>query len=146
MASWPDRPSVRIPEDEFRCEAMANGNRASRKDWDSKPHRCVRKANQMRGVRQVCAWHAKLEAVRWWNDEPVIGRVLPAELRVGHLRFAAGCSIDTAQGAIDRLKARHDRLEAALRMGLQLGESGKHGDGDTCPTCHFVKETKKALK
>ena len=40
---------------------------------------------------------------------------------------------------------RASELERVLRMGLQLGESGGHGSGNKCPTCHFVREARKAL-
>lgn len=56
------------PPDDLRCEARSktvDGRRLT-------PHRCVRKASQMRGLRQVCAWHAKLADVQWWCDEPLI--------------------------------------------------------------------------
>lgn len=70
---------------------------------------------------------------------------LPQELRVGVTRFQAGVTVDTAQGAIDRLYIRYLAVEKALAMGLQLGESGKHGDGESCPTCHFVRVAREAL-
>lgn len=43
-------------------------------------------------------------------------------------------------------EVRYAPVVAALRMGLQLGESGKHGRGRSCPTCHFVREARKALR
>lgn len=58
------------PPDDARCEAMAKGVPGSSRYPQS--HRCVRKANQMRGLRQVCPWHAALHVVRWWCDEPLI--------------------------------------------------------------------------
>jgi hypothetical protein len=36
-------------------------------------------------------------------------------------------------------------LEAALQMGIQLCASGGHGDGEQCPTCHFMREAQKAV-
>jgi hypothetical protein len=44
-----------------------------------------------------------------------------------------------------RLEAENAKLRSALQMGLDLGESDKHGDGPSCPTCHFVREARKAL-
>lgn len=70
---------------------------------------------------------------------------LAQNIRVGAVRFNAGCDTETAQGAIDRLYARYRAIEDALRIGLDLGESGKHGEGSNCPTCHFVREARKAL-
>jgi hypothetical protein len=75
----------------------------------------------------------------------VMSGKLPQELRVGVTRFQAGVAVDTAQGAIDRLYSRCLAVEKALTMGLQLGESGNHGDGDACPTCHFVRVAREAL-
>lgn len=70
---------------------------------------------------------------------------LPKELRVGATRFSRGVALEVAQECIDRHIARYREIERVLEMGLRLGESGKHGDGDKCPTCHFVREARKAL-
>lgn len=46
---------------------------------------------------------------------------------------------------IDR-NVRLAKMEAALRMGLQLADSGGHdGGGENCPTCHFVNVAREAL-
>lgn len=50
-----------------------------------------------------------------------------------------------AQQGYRQAEEHYKPIVAALRMGLQLGESGKHGDGERCPTCHFVREARKAL-
>lgn len=57
-------------------------------------------------------------------------------------------SDDYWEGREDRyreMQAENEQLRLALEMGLQLGESGKHGDGKNCPTCHFVREARAAL-
>jgi len=46
---------------------------------------------------------------------------------------------------IERLEAQNKQLRTALLMGVQLCESGGHGKGDKCPTCHFMREAQKAL-
>ncbi len=37
------------------------------------------------------------------------------------------------------------RLRTVLKMGVQLCESGGHGKGEQCPTCHFMREAQAAL-
>lgn len=41
--------------------------------------------------------------------------------------------------------AKIETLEAALQMGIQLCESGGHGAGEKCPTCHFMREAQRAI-
>ena len=55
-----------------------------------------------------------------------------------HRTALAGCDCTIAEQAIDRLML-------ALTQGLQLAESGGHGKGVTCPTCHFVRHARHAL-
>jgi hypothetical protein len=38
-----------------------------------------------------------------------------------------------------------DRMRAALKMGIQLCETGGHGDGESCPTCHFMRVAQEAI-
>lgn len=49
------------------------------------------------------------------------------------------------EAEIARLRAENELLRGALRIGLELGERGNHGERDNCPTCHFVREARKAL-
>lgn len=66
-----------------------------------------------------------------------------AELKAS-LEHALGC-LGTELEEAEKYRAEIERLRLALEMGLQLGESGKHGDGKNCPTCHFVREARAAL-
>jgi hypothetical protein len=68
-------------------------------------------------------------------------------------------ALESAEAEIERLyeeRMKLDRvvtaqydgneyLRSALQMGVQLAESGGHGNGDNCPTCHFMREAKIAL-
>lgn len=50
--------------------------------------------------------------------------------------------------AADRMESDAKEIAAlreVLQMGVQLCESGGHGRGDKCPTCHFMREAQKAL-
>lgn len=69
-----------------------------------------------------------------WESNGSLTDNLPAKLHVEQTR-------DTMEEAADKI----ERLRLALEMGLQLGESGKHGDGKNCPTCHFVRAARAAL-
>jgi hypothetical protein len=48
-------------------------------------------------------------------------------------------------GEIEGLMKVIAALREVLQMGVQLCESGGHGRGDKCPTCHFMREAQKAL-
>lgn len=54
-----------------------------------------------------------------------------------------------AAGKIEQLHAQVSRMRSALLMGVQLAESGGHSAVDpqpACPTCHFLREAKEALR
>lgn len=54
-------------------------------------------------------------------------------------------AVEAVYDFFGRAFAASPQIISALRMGLQLGESGQHGAGKSCPTCHFVQEARKAL-
>lgn len=45
----------------------------------------------------------------------------------------------------DYLAGQVVKLRAVLKMGVQLCESGGHGKGEKCPTCHFMRVAQAAL-
>lgn len=57
----------------------------------------------------------------------------------------SNCGTELATTNADPLNNTIEQLRDALRIGLELGESGGHGTGANCPTCHFVREARKAL-
>jgi hypothetical protein len=93
-------------------------------------------------------WDNKVSLLRVCEalSAPQVSQPMPeVGWRVGVTRFEAGVAHATVQGAINRMYERMCKIETALRMGIQLGESGGHGDGESCPTCHFVREARKAI-
>lgn len=57
-------PEYEAP-DEVRCEALVKGHPTWNFEWVKHDHRCPRKANQMRGQRQVCWQHAKMKEANY---------------------------------------------------------------------------------
>lgn len=56
--------------------------------------------------------------------------------------------IETMAAEVINRNVRVAKMDAALRMGIQLAESGGH-DGmnrGACPTCHFVRVAREALE
>lgn len=61
---------------------------------------------------------------------------LAETIKVGAARFHAGVETATAQGAIDRLHARYQKFEKALRDLAVLGEQGMKPDYKEWLTFH----------
>ena len=70
--AYVDCPDCAVPQDNLRCEAMTKPLRASEtyQEWRRDPHRCIRRAVQGRSGRSVCALHARMNEVVYWNGEP----------------------------------------------------------------------------
>lgn len=47
--------------------------------------------------------------------------------------------------ALSNRDALIETMRLALQSGIDLAESGGHGSGADCPTCHFVRQAKRAL-
>ena len=58
--------------------------------------------------------------------------------------MSAKPTYDEVVAAYNQLVGEKERYRTALNIGLQLAESGAHGSGPDCPTCHFVREARKA--
>ena len=67
--SFRDMPDCVVPPSHERCEAMTKATRTYQ-DWRRESHRCVRRAKQGRDGHAVCALHAYIEHVAYWNGEP----------------------------------------------------------------------------
>jgi hypothetical protein len=57
-------PEYEAPDD-IRCEALVKGHPSYVYEWQRRDHRCPRRANQMRGPRQVCFQHARMREVEY---------------------------------------------------------------------------------
>ncbi len=67
--SYRDMPDCKVPPSHLRCEALTRPGQGWQ-DWQRLPHRCVRKAVQGRDGRSVCALHARVREVIYWQGEP----------------------------------------------------------------------------
>lgn len=63
-----EMPDCKVPPSDQRCEAMTKGN-GQHGYWHSAPHRCVRRASQMRSGHAVCANHARVSSITFWDGE-----------------------------------------------------------------------------
>lgn len=57
-------PEYTAPDD-VRCKALVKGIRSNHWEWTRYDHQCPRKANQMRGLHQVCYLHARARNVEY---------------------------------------------------------------------------------
>lgn len=64
--SFRDFPDPKIPRSEFRCEAMTKAT-STYQVWRRDPHRCIRTATQSRAAHNVCALHANMLDVTYWD-------------------------------------------------------------------------------
>lgn len=64
--SFRDFPDPEIPPTELRCEAMTKAT-PTYQDWRRLPHRCIRRSTQSRAGHAVCALHARLDYVSYWD-------------------------------------------------------------------------------
>ena len=65
-------PEYTAPDD-IRCEAIVKGIKHYHWEWCKVDHRCPRKSNQMRGLKQVCYQHAVAKEVEY-EKEPEVCR------------------------------------------------------------------------
>lgn len=56
---------------EVRCDALVKGQPGWNFEWMRHDHRCPRKANQMRGLHQVCYQHATAKSVQYFKKEEI---------------------------------------------------------------------------
>lgn len=69
--AYKDMPDCYLPVSALRCEAMTKACVDNTwQIWRREPHRCVRRAVQGRAGRSVCALHARMKDVTFWNGEP----------------------------------------------------------------------------
>ena len=66
-----DMPDCRVPVSALRCEAMTKPCLDNTwQTWRRDAHRCVRRSVQGRAGRSVCALHADMKEVKFWDGEP----------------------------------------------------------------------------
>lgn len=66
--AYRDRPEFCAPDDQ-RCEALTKPVKDTYQVWRREPHQCVRRAVQSRAGRVVCHLHARMENVKFINNE-----------------------------------------------------------------------------
>jgi hypothetical protein len=69
--AYKDMPDCYLPVSALRCEVMTKACMDNTwQIWRRESHRCVRRAVQGRAGRSVCALHAGMKEVMFWNGEP----------------------------------------------------------------------------
>lgn len=66
--AYKDHPDCTVPPSELRCEAMTKPV-STYQVWRQQPHRCIRTATQSRAGKSVCAIHARVKHVSYWQGE-----------------------------------------------------------------------------
>lgn len=65
-----DMPDMIVPPSHLRCEGMTKPVVDTYQVWRRSPHRCIRRAVQSRAGHGVCALHARMRKVKYWDGEP----------------------------------------------------------------------------